>query len=279
MSDQVINRSRSSPLFGYPFEVRSSLSRERAKAALRQQKVGWFDPKRGPRGWILGSLLCLQWSALGDRGARLVLARITDDGLGSRIRGRAGFDFASLCLMALVTWIVIFSIYGFALQIRNFDGILLFNAVILLIFGAVLWSRLVCDDNADLIIRFIRRVLESPAVRTSPPAPSHFDRTPVQSAKLNVAGQHVTAPSEDDLAKAILAMQPGNFLIIDFGSNAFMQTALEYDRFILEKCEGSDHELYRAKGDFESNEIITAMTAYLRGSRLSKAIAWEKVRG
>ena len=122
-------------------------------------------------------------------------------------------------------------------------------------------------------------MLEKPTQRFTQPAPSHFDRTPVQSAKLNVDGQQVGAPSEQDVAKAILAMQPDSFLIVDFGSNHFMQIALEYDRFILEKCEGSDHELYRAKGDFERNDAIAVMTAYLRGSQPSKQIVWEKVRG
>ena len=107
--------------------------------------------------------------------------------------------------------------------------------------------------------------------------PSQFDRTPVESAKLNIDGRDIGAPpSEDDVAQAILAMEPGGFLIIDFGSNRFMQTALEYDRFVLEKSEGSDRELYRGKGDFDRDQVIVAMTAYLRRSRPPNQIFWEK---
>jgi len=86
-------------------------------------------------------------------------------------------------------------------------------------------------------------------------------------------------PSEYDVAQAILAMKPDGFLIIDFGPNTFMQAALEYDRFILEKCEGSDNELYRAKGEYDRDDVVAAMAAYLRGSQPSKPIFWEKVRG
>jgi hypothetical protein len=209
----------------------------------------------------------------------VVVARIADDGFGSRVHGRAAFDLGSLGLIGVVTGVVIFSMYAFVLQIRNFAPILFFNAVVLLIVGAVLWLRLAFPEDADPLVRFIRRVLEKPTVRSIEVAPSHFDRMPVQSAKLNVDGNDLGAPpSEYDVAQAIVAMKP-SFLIIDFGSNAFMQTVLEYDRFILEKCEGSDHELYRAKGDFEGNEIIALMTAYLRNSQPSKQIVWEKVRG
>ena len=210
----------------------------------------------------------------------MVVARIADDRFGSRVHGRAGFDLGSLGLIGVVTGVVIFSMYAFVLQIRNFTPILFFNAVVLLIVGAVLWLRLAFPEDADPLVQFLRRVLEKPTVRSIEVAPWHFDRMPVQSAKLNVDGNDLGAPpSEYDVAQAIVAMKPDSFLIIDFGSNAFMQTALEYDRFILEKCEGSDHELYRAKGDLERDEIIAVMTAYLRGSQASKQVVWEKVRG
>jgi hypothetical protein len=208
----------------------------------------------------------------------VVLARISDDGFGSRVRGRAGVDLASLGLIGAVAWIGFLSIYVFALRGGDLPSALLFCGVAV-IPGAVLWLRLVSPVDADPLVRFIRRVLEKPTKRSIEVVPSHFDRTPVQPAKLNVNGREIGAPSESDAAQAILAMKPNEFLIIDFGSNNFMQTALEYDRFILEKCEGNDHELFRAKGDFDANEVIAVMAAYLRGAQSSKPVVWEKVRG
>lgn len=273
-----MNNSRSFRLFGQPFEVRSSFSRDKAKAALRRQKLGWFNPKVGPRGWILGSLLCLQWSALYDRGAAVAVARIAEDRLGSRVHGRAGIDLASASLIAVIAGVVIFSIYS--LLTEHSAAILLFDVAVLLIPGAVLWLRLVSPEDPEPLVRFIRHALERPTVRSTQVSTSHFDGTPVQSAKLNVTGDVSGAPpSERDVAQAILALKPEDFLIIDFGSNNFMQTALEYDRFILEKCEGSGGELYRAKGDFDRNDIIAVMTAYLRRSEASKRVVWEKERG
>lgn len=280
MSKQETKSSRSFRLFGRPFEVRSSLSPEEAKTALRKRKLHWLDPKTGPRGWILGSLLCLQWSALVDRGPPVLLARIVDDGVGTRVHGRVGLDLASLGLIGVIAGVVVFSMYKVVLQSADVAPLLLFGAIFVLIPGGVLWLRLVSPEESDPAVQFIRRVLETPTERSIRPVSPHYERTPVQSAKLNIDGQILgAAPSEDAVAQAILAMEPDSFLTIDFGSNKFMQTALEYDGFILEKCEGSDRELYRAKGDFERNDIIAVMTAYLRRSELSKPIVWEKKRG
>ena len=278
MSGKDANNSRGFRLFGQPFEVRSSFSREKAKAALRKQKVGWFNPKTGPRGWILGSLLCLQWSALYDRGAAVTVARIAEDGFGSRVHGRAGIDLASVGLIAVIAGVVIFSIYS--LLTEHSAAILLFDVAVLLIPGAVLWLRLVSPENPAPLVRFIQHALERSTVRSTQISPSHLDRTPVQSAKLNVNGQQRRAPpSEYDVAQAILAMKPGGFLIIAFGSSTFMQTALEYDRFTIERCNGSDQKLDRAQGDFGRDETIAVMAAYLRGSEPSEQIIWEKAQG
>jgi hypothetical protein len=210
----------------------------------------------------------------------LVLARIDNDGFGSRVHGRAGLDLASLMMIGVIVGILIFGTHEFVLQTSDLASLLLFGGVVLLVPSAVLCLRLLSPQDADPLVRFIRRVLETPAVQPSERFPSHFDRTPVRSAKLNVNGRDIGAPpSEYDVAQAILALKPDGFLIIDFGSNNFMQTALVYDRFVLEKCEGTDRELYQAKGDLEGNDVIAVMAAYLRGSQSSKQISWEKVRG
>jgi hypothetical protein len=267
-------------LLGHRFEIRSSLSPEQAKAALRKQKRGWLDPKVGPRGWILGSFLCLQWSAVGDRGGPLVLARIADNGSASRVHGRAGLDVASLMMIGVILGILIFGTYEFVSKSSDPASLLLSCGVVLLVPGAVLGLRLLSLQDADPLVRFIGRVLQSPTALSTEVAPTQFDRTPVHSAKLNIDGRHLRVPpSADDVAHAILAMKPDTFLIIEFGSNIFMQTALKYDRFILEKCEGSDQVLYRAKGDFDRNDVIAMMTAYLRGSQSSERIVWETERG
>lgn len=275
--DNVTHRRSFWPL-GYPFEVRSSLSADDAKAALRKQKMGWFEIKTGPRGWILGPFLCLELSAMGQRGP-VVLARFADDGFGSRLHGRAGPDLGSLSLMGLITAIIAFSIYGFISQIKILAPMSVLGSFALFVAVGLLWLRRVSPENADPLVRFVRRALETPTAHSTQAVPSRFDRTPVRSAKLNIDGHEKGAPpSEHDVAQAIFAMEPGGFLIIDLGSKTFMQTALEYDRFILEKCEGSDRTFYRARGDFESDDTIDAMTAYLRASAPSKQIIWERVR-
>ncbi|HEY1125165.1 MAG TPA: hypothetical protein VGE65_06000 [Sphingobium sp.] len=278
MSDRDLNYLRRPWLLGRSFEVRSTLSAEDAKAALRKQKRGWFELKTGPRGWILGPFLCLQLSAMGQQGP-VVLARITDDGFGSRTYGKVGPDLAVLSALAITPGLIAFAIYGFASKSENLAAALVAVGVFLLFILAIFWLRSRAPEDAEPLVRFIRRALETPAARTVHALPPHFDATPIPAAKRNVDGTDMGAPpSENDVAHAILAMEADGFLIIDFGSNNFMQTALAYDRFILEKSEGSDRAFYRAKGDFESNDVIAAMTAYLRGSDPSKQIVWEKTR-
>jgi hypothetical protein len=211
-------------------------------------------------------------------GAALVVARIADDAVGSRVHGRAGIDVASVGLIGMIAGVLIFSIYSVLTE--HSAAILLFDVAVLLISGAVLCLRLLSPQDAAPLVRFIRRVLETSTAPSTQCVPSQFDPTPVQSAKLNVDRHPFgVPPSEYDVAQAILAMKPDGFLIIDFGPNTFMQAALEYDRFILEKCEGSDNELYRAKGEYDRDDVVAAMAAYLRGSQPSKPIFWEKVRG
>jgi hypothetical protein len=262
--------------FGYSFEVRSSLTPDEAKAELRKQKQGWFDPKTGPRGWILGSVLCLQLSAIAQNGP-VVLALISDDGFGSRIHGRVGPDLAMPVLIAAA---LALPAYAAIFRTEDRPAMLMFAAAFFLFVGGVLWMRSRFREDAEPLVRFIRRVLETPTARSVQTVEMELDHTPIQSATLIVDGDDIgIPPSEHDVAQAILAMEPDGFLIIDFGSNTFMQTVLEYDRFILEKCEGSDNQLYRANGDFQSNDIIAVMTAYLRGAQPSKRIVWDKVSG
>jgi hypothetical protein len=209
----------------------------------------------------------------------VILARLADDGSGSRLHGRAGFDLGSLGLIGVIAGVVIFSMYQLMLQSMDPALLLLFSAIFLLIPGAVLWLRLVSPEDPAPLVQFIRRVSEPPTPRPAQAIASQFDRAQVQLAKLNINGHRLAAPSEYDVARAILAMEPDGFLIIDFGSNRFMQAALQYDRFILEKCEGSDEVLFRAEGDFDKNDVIAVMTAYLRRSQSSVPIVWEMEQG
>jgi hypothetical protein len=106
-----------------------------------------------------------------------------------------------------------------------------------------------------------------------------MDRTPVEGASLIVDSKVVAnSPSANDIGDAILALEPDSFLIVELGPETYMQTLLKYDRFVLEKREGSRDRHFRAEGDLEAEEVIRAMTAYLQGKQPSQNVEWKQVR-
>ncbi|HEX2794278.1 MAG TPA: hypothetical protein VHN58_07595 [Croceicoccus sp.] len=95
---------------GYRFEVRSHLSREAAKAAIRSRKNGWFERKDSPRGWIVGPFACLWLSAFDSQGP-MIVAYILRHSLGSRLVGRAGADLNGVAYLILCVLVLVFSLY------------------------------------------------------------------------------------------------------------------------------------------------------------------------
>jgi hypothetical protein len=83
--------------FGYRFEVKSPSLPSDVKTAIRSRKKGWFDPKNGARGWIIGPFICLWFSAF-DRYGPMLFGRISRADVGTSIAGHAGSDLNGLAL-------------------------------------------------------------------------------------------------------------------------------------------------------------------------------------
>ena len=75
--------------FGYRFETFTSLPPAEAKAAIRSKKTSIVDAKNGARGWILGPIICLWFSAF-DNYSPMLFGLISTNNLGTRVHGRAG---------------------------------------------------------------------------------------------------------------------------------------------------------------------------------------------
>jgi hypothetical protein len=264
--------------FGYSVEIRSALSPEEAKAALRTKMTGWFDMKSGPRGWIVGPWLCI-WLDAFDQAGPMMLARITGDGAGSHIRGRAASNFKGVMIAGILApaAIAIPAIY-LSTGGAQYAWMLLPAFACLAISLLILWSGHLFRAEAGPLIRVVRNIVE-PQPGKKVAKPRARDRTPIQTATLIVDGEETgKPPSADAIAQAISEMEPGGFLIVAFAPEAYMQAALEYDRFSLEKREGGRDRHFRAAGEFEAEEIAEAMTAYLLGRKSADRFVWESIR-
>lgn len=149
---------------GYPFEVRSPKSVTEIKAAIRSKTQGWFDAKNGARGWIIGPLMCLWWTALNPRGPMLI-ARIGADGHGTLITGRAGSDLNGIAALLLVAAVLPYLTYQMIVE-RQATTTALIAIAILLGLGVplTLWFAHKDRHDADPLVNFLRRTLGLPSL-------------------------------------------------------------------------------------------------------------------
>lgn len=87
--------------FGFRFEVKASGQPAKVKAKIRAGLKGWFAITDGARGWIIGPFICL-WFSANDRYGPMLVGRISSNGFGSTIRGRAGSDLNGLLLIVIM---------------------------------------------------------------------------------------------------------------------------------------------------------------------------------
>jgi hypothetical protein len=135
--------------FGYHFEVRSALSPDAVKTAIRSRKKGWFDTNDTARGWIVGSVICLQWGM--GRSAPTLLGRISPDELGTRISGRAGY-LGSAAILLLTPFPILL------LYIMVASGDYSLKSIALIVFCAAIIFIVLRMDNHDAepLVRFLR---------------------------------------------------------------------------------------------------------------------------
>ncbi|GAA0267495.1 hypothetical protein GCM10009127_03990 [Alteraurantiacibacter aestuarii] len=277
--------------FGDHFEVASHMPVDAVKAAIRANKKSWFDPKRGARGWIVGPFLCLWISAL-DKNGPMVLARISVDGFGTRISGRAGSDLNGLigmtfmaCLMAAIPLIAHWRADTLAPVFYLALALVFFSV------GLSFWFANKSRRDAEPLIRFLRRTV-NPAAKVPKP-PKSSVAFPAQTAvpmHLDFSGEEVFDNVSPNAVRDMLcriAEDEDGFAILSFDDGHYLQTAWADDGFVLEKREGSedlhfiavragDPQPARGRGSSLSlAEIETAFAAYCEQVPITDALGWQ----
>jgi len=267
---------------GYTFEVASPFPPENVKSSIRAGKKGWLDPKDGPRGWIIGPLMCL-WMSAFDRYGPMIIAVVKKDGSGTRVVGRAGADLNGTAfflllapLMALITWkmhqagqgstrsyVVIGAIFGLGLPLT-------------------LWLNSQDRKHAEPLVRFIRNTI-TPSARSRRTNLGSVTIDPI--VRLSESGRERIGPvTAQDVYDTLQNAGVGDFVIISTAAETYLQTLLQNDGFVIERRDGDRMHHFKAvrrSGDikvrdlFSFEETLAAMIAYGSGSVLPATIGWE----
>ena len=266
---------------GERFAVESPLPVQEAKQRLRSGFVGWFQPHDAPRGWILGSYLCVWNTALNSQGP-MILARVREDRSGTRISGYAGFDLNGLIfpilLLVAIAVIMVASWWGGA----NPPFLLLLGFAAFLAF--VIWTRSFFHRDADPLLRFIeRRVATGATTRQFADPPLRQEWTLIVN---DVVAPNV--PTTERLRELLLAAEysDGDVLILEISEQQYIQAASRDGAFLLEKRDGADDEHYRAFSSHEAGvdamrlsaeQVFDAMASHMDGKPRNQPFVWRRV--
>lgn len=274
--------------FGIRFEVASRLASFEVKAAIKARLKDWFDVGQGPRGWIVGPVICLWLSAFNRHGPMLFGIMSNQDGV-TRIRGRAGSDLNGMALAVLV--VVAFPIVAIALASdrRISADFLIVLGILALICGLVLWSGHAFRRDAAPLVNFLKQTLAQAPPPPCENLPDPDNAGPYLAMTLQVDGEKLEGcATPETIREAIegIAAAGAGFTILDHADGSFIQTALEYPGFVIERGPGSGayiaaRRLPAASEDgressrhFSAAEVQSAFLAFLAGSPEPKNMLW-----
>lgn len=271
--------------FGYRFELISTLPLAEARASLRAKRVGWFEVKSAPRGWLIGPVFCL-WLSAFDRYGPMVFGLCTEHARGTRVRGLAGSDLNGVLMFTLLIALMIFLAFVIAADGAAPAQLLPAAAVFLVAGPLVYWFAHKDRRQAEPLIHFIEDALGKARPRVK--RPSRNDSIPPLPMRLLVCeespnGSIATAEAVCTAIETI-RYDPNGFAVLQRDDWHFMQTAAKDGGFALEKREGADaaHVAGERIGDgselFSAEEVTEALLAYLGGDAAPAGVRWERLR-
>ncbi len=270
--------------FGYRFEVRSELSPDAVKAAIRSRKKGWFDLKNGARGWIVGSFIYLWWTAWG--GSAVLIGWSSKDTFGTRVSGRAGHMIAGMLLLLVPSpfFIVCYMLATGDYTLENLAillGVFALFAFITSVFG-------IDQHDADPLVRFLRNTIEKPEghPRAKPVALPDASKLS-KSLTLEDSGSVLDGPVTPALVRDTLQdVASDGFVILSSQEERYVQTVPQLDGYVVEKRDGDDAHHYRAarRGSSDKQDVFTleeTLAIFLAcgsGAPMPSFVEWKKTR-
>lgn len=273
--------------FGYRFEVKSPSPPSDVKAAIRSCKKGWFDPKNGARGWIVGPFICLWFSAF-DRYGPMLFGRISRGNLGTRITGRAGSDLNGLALFAVLLPVMGLLLYQMVSAGDYTSNQLAIIGGLILLSPLIFWWSHKDRREAEPLVRFLR---DAVTISGRTLRAKSATVTISEAFTLNVGGENHTRPATPDaIHDALLGVGAGDFVILESGAETYIQTASRHGGYILEMREGDNQQHFRAirrsvaptaasdlKSIFTFEEVREVFMAYASEAPMPHFLIWERM--
>lgn len=245
--------------------------------------------KDGARGWVVGPVVCLWFSAF-DRHGPMLLGWISRSTWGTRVVGRAGSDLNGLLLLVALTPFMAFCIFMLALTggSRSLEGVVFAGGIYALICGVVLWAKHVFRREAEPLVRFLRDAAEASQSRQAQqPAGASFSEL-----VLTVSGEdHAGNVTPDTIHEALLGIGRDGFAVLASAPEIYIQTTWQDGGFIIEMRDGGEACHFRAARSkrpvelkdrsrltFTFEEVLSVFVTYASGRPMPASIAWEPMR-
>jgi len=270
---------------GYGFEIRSRAAPAAVKSAIRSAATGWFDTKNGARGWIVGPFMCLWFSAF-DRYGPMVLARISRDGRGTRISGRAGSDLNGMILLVLIGPFLVPMMVELIASgaVSGWRAVLLGGVAVMI--PVSLWWAHKDRGEAQPLVRFLTKVV--PEQGAGEPSARRAARV-AKNLTLSLSGDDLHTPVTIDAIEAtLLRVGAGGFLVLAAAPEAYIQTAShDGGEFIIERRDGDYTRHFTASrpgfarksrrgGDtFTFDETLDVLAAYATDTSMPGWVFWK----
>jgi hypothetical protein len=267
--------------FGYNFEIRSPMPRAKVKDAICARKKRWFDPKDGPRGWIVGPFICL-WMSAFDRYGPMLFGRVSGDEFATRISGRAGSNLNGIAGLSLLLPLMFFATYMAVRENQWSTQQVVIVGIVGLLCLSAFWMSHKDRKHAEPLVRFLQQTIT--ASGQSLRARTATAIIPPQ-VRMTVSGEEkqgaVTAEAIHD---ALLHAGVGDSVVLATGPETYMQTLLQDDGFVIEKREGDHLHHFKAvrqyghfkgRDKFSFEETLAALIGYGSGSAVLDVVGWE----
>lgn len=274
--------------FGYRFDIYSPLAPTDFKAVVRSEKKPWLHVKDGPRGWIVGRVICLWFSAF-DRHGPMLFGVISEDPSGTRVSGRAGSDLNGVAMFTLLI-----PFMGFLVLRMIGDGSasarqLLVISIVMLVGGPFLyWVAHKDRRDAEPLVRFLKSKTSAGGSLKSFPADN------IISGFTLVSGDEArtTLVTPAIIHEALLGLGTGDILVLQSGPETYIQTVSRDGGYIIEKREGgrlrhfaasrpgssSQDETDSSETVFTFEEAVFAFVAFGKGTAAPSFLKWEPLR-
>ncbi|MBX7514177.1 hypothetical protein K3179_06390 [Qipengyuania sp. GH38] len=253
-------------------------TRQRVRALLQP----WFDPKPGPRGFVLGRLVCI-WSGLSLYHTFELVALIRRDGSATRISGITTLMQAALALVLVPAIAAIWAAVGMVKgELYAMGAVpILMVSILTLVLAAWLLRR--NNNEHNEIVGLLRKEFEP----QESPEPLTFARPTGEPRRMamDVSGaRSIENVTIEELTAALDAMHEGreSHVILSRSETEFVQSAASAFGYSIERRNIGDDWPRNARrigagsnATFQIEEVKQLFCAYLYGARKFPELEWQ----